>query len=131
MEFWSRTLYQKREDIALFIANSHKIKVYNNKTGVDAICIVQVDPESIEPVLKQARDAGIVVVAHEGANLENVDYDIEAFSNAGYGEFIMDNLAEAMGEERCILPWWQVLQMHHIMNGQMQRLRIRRRSIQT
>lgn len=67
--------------------------------GVDAICIVPVDPESIEPVLKQARDAGIVVVAHEGANLENVDYDIEAFSNAGYGEFIMDNLAEAMGEE--------------------------------
>ncbi|WP_333678109.1 autoinducer 2 ABC transporter substrate-binding protein [Muricomes intestini] len=67
--------------------------------GVDAICIVPVDPESIEPVLKQAKDAGIVVVAHEGASLENVDYDIEAFSNAGYGEFIMDNLAKAMGEE--------------------------------
>lgn len=67
--------------------------------GVDAICIVPVDPKSIEPVLKQAKDAGIVVVAHEGADLENVDYNIEAFSNAGYGEFIMDNLAEAMGEE--------------------------------
>ena len=66
---------------------------------VDAICVVPVDPESLEPVLKQARDAGIAVVAHEGANLKNVDYDIEAFSNAGYGEFIMDNLAEAMGEE--------------------------------
>lgn len=67
--------------------------------GVDAICVVPVDPESLEPVLKQARDAGIVVVAHEGASLTNVDYDIEAFSNAGYGQFIMDNLAEAMGEE--------------------------------
>lgn len=67
--------------------------------GVDAICIVPVDLESIEPVLKQARDQGIVVVAHEGSTLENVDYDIEAFSNAGYGAFIMDNLAEAMGEE--------------------------------
>lgn len=67
--------------------------------GVDAICVVPVDPESLEPVLKQARDAGIVVVAHEGASLENVDYDIEAFSNKGYGAFIMDNLAEAMGEE--------------------------------
>lgn len=67
--------------------------------GVDAICVVPVDPESLEPVLKQAKEAGIVVVAHEGASLENVDYDIEAFSNSGYGAFIMDNLAEAMGEE--------------------------------
>ena len=66
---------------------------------VDAICVVPVDPESLEPVLKQAMDAGIVVIAHEGASLENVNYDIEAFSNAGYGAFIMDNLAEAMGEE--------------------------------
>lgn len=67
--------------------------------GVDAICVVPVDPASLEPVLKQARDAGIVVIAHEGASLENVDYDIEAFSNTGYGAFIMDNLAESMGEE--------------------------------
>jgi len=67
--------------------------------GVDAICVVPVNPESLEPVLKQAMDAGIVVIAHEGASLKNVDYDIEAFSNAGYGAFIMDNLAEAMGKE--------------------------------
>ena len=67
--------------------------------GVDAICVVPVDPESLEPVLKQAKEAGIVVIAHEGASLTNVDYDIEAFSNSGYGAFIMDNLAEAMGEE--------------------------------
>lgn len=66
---------------------------------VDAICLVPVDIQSIDPILKQARDAGIVVIAHEGSALKNVDYDIEAFSNAGYGEFIMDNLAEAMGEE--------------------------------
>ena len=67
--------------------------------GVDAICIVPVDLESIEPALKAAREAGIVVVAHEGAALENVDYDIEAFNNELYGAFIMDNLAAAMGEE--------------------------------
>lgn len=67
--------------------------------GVDAICVVPVDVVSIEPVLAQARAAGIVVIAHEGAALQNVDYNIEAFSNAGYGAFIMDNLAEAMGEE--------------------------------
>ena len=57
--------------------------------GVDAICVVPVDPESLEPVLEQARAAGIVVIAHEGASLVNVDYDIEAFNNAAYGAFIM------------------------------------------
>lgn len=67
--------------------------------GVDAICVVPVDLESIEPALKAAREAGIVVIAHEGAALENVDYDIEAFNNELYGAFIMDNLAAAMGEE--------------------------------
>ena len=67
--------------------------------GVDAICVVPVDPESLEPVLEQARAAGIVVVAHEGASLENVDYDIEAFNNDAYGAFIMENLATAMGGE--------------------------------
>ena len=66
---------------------------------VDAICVVPVDRESIEPALKAAREAGIVVIAHEGAGLTNVDYDIEAFNNELYGAFIMDNLAKAMGEE--------------------------------
>lgn len=67
--------------------------------GVDAICVVPVDIASMDSVLQEAKDAGIVVIAHEGADLTNVDYDIEAFSNAGYGAFIMQNLAEAMGEE--------------------------------
>ena len=62
-------------------------------------CVVPVDLESIEPALKAAREAGIVVIAHEGAALKNVDYDIEAFNNELYGAFIMDNLAAAMGEE--------------------------------
>ncbi|MBI9095969.1 MAG: autoinducer 2 ABC transporter substrate-binding protein [Sphaerochaeta sp.] len=67
--------------------------------GVDALCVVPVDLESLEPVLAQAKKAGIVVITHEGSALENIDYDIEAFSNAGYGAFIMDNLAEAMNSE--------------------------------
>lgn len=66
---------------------------------VDAIGVVPVDPGALEPVLKEAMDAGIVVVTHEGASQENTQYDIEAFNNAAYGAFIMDNLAEAMGEE--------------------------------
>ncbi len=37
-------------------------------------CVVPVDPQSLEPVLKQAREAGIIVVSHEGASIENTDY---------------------------------------------------------
>ena len=67
--------------------------------GVDALCVVPVDIESMDATLAKAKEAGIVVITHEGSTLTNVDYDIEAFSNAGYGQFIMDNLADAMGQE--------------------------------
>ncbi len=63
---------------------------------IDALCVVPVDPAACEPVLQEAREKGILVICHEGSNVENCDYDIEAFNNAGYGAFIMDNLAELM-----------------------------------
>lgn len=66
---------------------------------IDALCVVPVDPAALEPVLEEAMDKGIVVICHEGSSVQNCDYDIEAFNNAEYGAFIMDNLAEAMGEE--------------------------------
>lgn len=67
--------------------------------GVDAIGVVPVDPAALEPVLGEALDSGIVVITHEASFQENTMYDIEAFNNASYGAFIMDNLAKAMGEE--------------------------------
>lgn len=65
----------------------------------DAITVVPNSPESMEPVLKKALDSKIVVIGHEGSNLENVTYDVEAFDNAAFGEHLMDGLAKAMGEE--------------------------------
>lgn len=62
--------------------------------GVDAICVVPYSMEALEPVLKQARDAGIVVIAHEGEGLKNVDYDIEAFDNDEYGEHLLERIAQ-------------------------------------
>lgn len=62
-----------------------------------AITVVPNSPESLEGVLKQARDAGIITVGHEAASLKNVDADIEAFDNTAYGAVIMDNLQECMG----------------------------------
>lgn len=66
---------------------------------IDALCVVPVDPAALEPVLGEAMEKGIVVICHEGSTVENCNYDIEAFNNAQYGAFIMDNLAKAMGEE--------------------------------
>jgi simple sugar transport system substrate-binding protein len=67
--------------------------------GADAITVVPFAPEAVEPVLKRAMEQDIVVITHEAADIENADYDIEAFSNAAYGEQIMQKLAECMGEE--------------------------------
>jgi simple sugar transport system substrate-binding protein len=67
--------------------------------GVDAICIVPFSVEAVEPVLKKARDRGIVVVAHEASNLQNADYIIEAFDNKAYGAALMQELAKQMGGE--------------------------------
>lgn len=67
--------------------------------GVDALCVIPIDPIPLEPVLKEAMDKGIVVICHEGTTVENCHYDLEAFNNAEYGAFIMDNLARAMKGE--------------------------------
>ncbi len=67
--------------------------------GVDAICVIPMDPTQLDPVLKKAMDAGIVVVTHEASNQKNMDYDIEAFDNVAFGAGLMDRLAAGMGEE--------------------------------
>lgn len=65
--------------------------------GVDAIAVVPFSVEAVEPVLKKARDRGIVVITHEASNIKNTDYDIEAFDNKAYGANLMKVLGEATG----------------------------------
>lgn len=68
--------------------------------GVDAILVVPNDPKSMEPVLKKAKEKGIVVVSHEAQQLAPiVDYDLEAFRNEDFGVVMFDSLAKAMGGE--------------------------------
>lgn len=67
--------------------------------GVDGICVVPFSVEAVEPVLKKARERGIVVVGHEASNLVNCDFDIEAFDNKAFGAKAMQELAKQMGEE--------------------------------
>jgi simple sugar transport system substrate-binding protein len=64
-----------------------------------AITVVPNSAEALESVLADARAAGIIVVSHEGAGMVNVDANIEAFDNTWYGEQIMVNLAQCMGNE--------------------------------
>ena len=65
----------------------------------DAIAVVPMDPATIEPVLKEAMDRGIVVVTHEATNQVNTMYDVEAFDNTAFGAGINENLANCMGGE--------------------------------
>ncbi len=67
--------------------------------GVDAINIVPFSVEAVEPVLKKARDRGIVVIAHEASNIKNADFILEAFDNHAYGAKLMETLGGYMGGE--------------------------------
>lgn len=64
--------------------------------GVDALAVVPMSPEALEPVLKRAMDAGITVITHEAASQQNIDYDIEAFVNEDFGANLMEQLATCM-----------------------------------
>lgn len=65
--------------------------------GVDAIAVVPFSVEALEPVLQKARDRGIVVISHEASNLQNTDFDLEAFDNLAYGANLMKELGKSMG----------------------------------
>lgn len=67
--------------------------------GVNALAVVPMSPEALEPVLKRAMDAGIAVVTHEAASQQNTAYDLEAFVNEDFGANLMDGLAKCMNEE--------------------------------
>jgi simple sugar transport system substrate-binding protein len=65
----------------------------------NAITVVPMSPEALEPVLKKAMDSGVKVVTHEASNQQNMHVDIEAFDNTAFGAHLMDHLAKFMGEE--------------------------------
>ena len=66
--------------------------------GVDALCVIPIDPGALESVLQKAMEKGIVVVSHEASDLKNTLYDVEAFTAEDFGNTMMQELAKAMGE---------------------------------
>ncbi len=67
--------------------------------GVNALAVVPMSPEALEPVLGRAQAAGIAVVTHEAASQQNTSYDLEAFKNEDFGANLMEQLATCMGGE--------------------------------
>lgn len=67
--------------------------------GVDALCVVPIDPGALEASLEKAMNQGIVVVTHEASNQENTLFDVEAFTSGDFGAALMDALAQEMNEE--------------------------------
>lgn len=67
--------------------------------GVNALAVVPMSPEALEPVLKRAMDQGIAVVTHEAAAQQNTVYDLEAFKNEDFGANLMEQMAKCMGGE--------------------------------
>ncbi|MEJ6393512.1 substrate-binding domain-containing protein [Gymnodinialimonas sp. 2305UL16-5] len=66
--------------------------------GVDVIGVVPNDEAALEPVLQRAREAGIVVISHEGPGLENVDWNFELASAEGFGEAHAKLLCDSVDE---------------------------------
>jgi simple sugar transport system substrate-binding protein len=67
--------------------------------GVDALAVVPMSPEALEPVLGRAMEQGITVITHEAASQQNTNWDLEAFENEAFGANLMEQLATCMGGE--------------------------------
>ena len=67
--------------------------------GVNALAVIPMSPEALEPVLARAQAAGITVITHEAASQQNTTYDLEAFKNEDFGANLMEQMATCMGGE--------------------------------
>lgn len=65
--------------------------------GVDAICVTPNDATALEPVFREAREQGIVIITHESPDQRGKDWDIELIDNEAFGRHHWDMLAENMG----------------------------------
>jgi simple sugar transport system substrate-binding protein len=65
--------------------------------GVDAICVVPNDAETVEPAMKKAKEAGIVVLTHESEKSRNNDYDIEMVDIQALGARVMEKMIDFTG----------------------------------
>ncbi len=65
----------------------------------DAILCSPVSNEACEPVFKEARDAGIIVIVNEAEGMTNVDWDVEYLASQPYAEAWIELMASKNGGE--------------------------------
>lgn len=65
--------------------------------NVSAIIVVPNDATVLEPVLKKAREKGIVVLSHESPDQQIAQWDVETIDSEKYAQANMDELAKNMG----------------------------------
>lgn len=63
----------------------------------DAILCAPVSNEACEPVFKQAREAGIIVIVNEAEGMTNVDWDLEYLASKPYAEAWVELMASHNG----------------------------------
>jgi len=68
--------------------------------GVDAICVVPNDAETVEPAMKKAKEAGIVVLTHESEKSRSNDYDIEMVDIQKFGARVMETMIQFTGTDK-------------------------------
>lgn len=64
---------------------------------VSVISIVPNDANALEPVLKKAKQNGIVVLTNESVGQPSADWDIEIIDNAQFAADYVEEVAKAMG----------------------------------
>jgi ABC-type sugar transport system substrate-binding protein len=68
--------------------------------GIDALCVAPNDPAALSPVLKKAKDAGIVVLDWDTpANPEDVVYSINQVDQQEYAQLYFDKAVELAGKD--------------------------------
>lgn len=66
---------------------------------VDVLGLVPLDVKVLAPVVRRARDAGIVVITQEGPDMEGRTWDVEMVDSTAFGQEMMKSLARQMGEK--------------------------------
>jgi simple sugar transport system substrate-binding protein len=66
---------------------------------VNVLGLIPLDVKVLAPVVKRARDAGIIVITQEGPNMDGRTWDVEMVDSTAFGEAMMQSLARQMGEK--------------------------------
>ena len=66
---------------------------------VNVLGLIPLDVKVLAPVVKRARDAGIIVITQEGPEMEGRNWDVEMVDSTAFGEEMMKSLARQMGEK--------------------------------